>query len=130
MTILGFEVDANTMSVCLSAGRQEQLVQSILDFTRGSSKMLQDWLRLAGQLNWGLNIYPWLRLGLGGIYAKTVGKPQMWGRIKINKTVQRELAWFIEHVQRLTGRFFFKSMVWQEGDVGHFMLAIHVDASA
>ena len=49
--------------------------------------MLQDWLRLAGQLNWALNVYPWLRLGLGGIYAKMAGKAQMWGRIKINKMV-------------------------------------------
>ena len=30
--------------------------------------MLQDWFRLAGQLNWALNVDPWLRPGLGGIY--------------------------------------------------------------
>ena len=129
VTILRFEVDANAMSAYLSMERWEQLVHSILNFTWGSLKMLWDWLRLVGQLNWALNIYPWLRLGLGGIYAKTAGKAQMWGRIKINKTVQQELAWFIEHVQRLSGLFFFKSMVWQEGDVGHSMLTIHVDAS-
>ena len=71
VTIVGFEVDAN-----------------ILNFTQGSLKTLQDWLRLAGQLNWALNVYPWLRPGLGGIYAKMAGKAQMWGRIKINKMVQ------------------------------------------
>ena len=92
--------------------------------------MLRDWLRLVGQLNWALNIYPWLRPGLGGIYAKTVGKTQMWWRIKINKTVWHELAWFIEHVQRSSGLFFFKLMVWQEDDVRHSTLMIHVDASA
>ena len=54
----------------------------------------------------------------------------MWGRIKINKMVQWELAWFIEHVQQSSGLFFFKLMVWQEGDVGHFTLTIHVDVSA
>ena len=113
VTILGFEVDAN-----------------ILNFTQGSLKTLQDWLRLAGQLNWALDVYPWLRLGLGGIYANMAGKAQMWGRIKINKMVQWELAWFIEHVQQSSGLFFFKSMVWQEGDVGHFTLTIHVDVFA
>ena len=54
----------------------------------------------------------------------------MWGMIKINKMVQCELAWFIKHVQRSSGLFFFKLMVWQEDDVGHSMLTIHVDASA
>ena len=91
--------------------------------------MLRDWLRLAGQLNWALNVYPWLRPGLGGIYVKTVGNAQMWGRIKINKMVWWELAWFIEHVQQSSGLFFFILMVWQEGDVGHSMLTIHVNAS-
>ena len=75
------------------------MVCSILDFTQGRLRMLQDWLRLARQLNWALNVYPWLRLGLGGIYAKTVGKAQMWERIKINKMVWQELAWFVKHVQ-------------------------------
>ena len=129
VTILGFEVDTNMMSVYLSMERQEQLVHSILNFTCRSLRMLQDWLRLAGQLNWALNVYPWLRPGLGGIYAKTMGKAQMWGRIKINRTVQQELVWFIEHVQQSSGLFFFKSMVWQEGDVGHSTLTIYVDVS-
>ena len=108
VTILGFEVDTNTMLVYLS---MERLVHSILNFTWGSLKMLQDWLRLSGQLNWALNIYPWLRPGLGGIYVKTAGNAQMWGRIKINKMDWWELAWFIEHVQQSSGLFFFKLMV-------------------
>ena len=58
-----------------------------------------------------------------------VGKAQMWGRIKINKTVQWELAWFAKHVQRSSGQFFFKLIVWQEGDVRHSTLTIHVNAS-
>ena len=68
VTILRFEVDANAMSVYLSTERREWLIHSILEFTWGILKMLQDWFRLAGQLNWALNVYPWLRLGLGGIY--------------------------------------------------------------
>ena len=58
------------------------------------------------------------------------GEAQMWGRIKINKTVWQELAWFIEHVQQSSGQFFFKLMVWQEGDVRYSTLTIHVNASA
>ena len=61
---------------------------------------------------------------------KMAGKTQMWGRIEINKMVWCELAWFVEHVQLSSRLFFFKSMVWQEDDVGHSTLTIHVDASA
>ena len=128
VTILEFEVDANAISVYLSVERWE-LADSIHKFTWGSSKMLWDWLRLAGQLNWALNVYPWLRPGLGRIYMKMAGETQMWGRIKINKTVQRELAWFVEHVQLLSGLFFFKAMAWWEDNVRHLTLMIHVNVS-
>ena len=87
-------------------------------------------MRLAGQLNWALNVCLWLRLGLGGIYVKIAGENQMWGRIKFNKMVWYELAWFVEHVQLSSRLFFFKAMVWQEDDIGHSMLMIHVNASA
>ena len=43
--------------------------------------------------------------------------------------VQHELAWFVEHVQQSSGLFFFKLVVWQEDNVGHSMLTIHIDAS-
>ena len=72
VTILRFEVDTNAMSVYLSTERREWLVHSILNFTQGSLKTLWDWWSLVEQLNWALNVYPWLRLGLGGIYAKMV----------------------------------------------------------
>ena len=51
------------------------------------------------------------------------------GRIKINKIVWCEPVWFVEHVQLLSRLFFFKEMVWQEDDIGHSMLTIHVNAS-
>ena len=85
ITILRFEVDANAMSAYLGMEKWEQLIDSIHKFTWGSLKTLWEWLRLAGQFNWALNVYLWLRPGLGGIYMKTAGKIQMWGRIKINK---------------------------------------------
>ena len=85
---------------------------------------------MAGQLNWVLNIYPWLRPALGGLYVKTARKSEMCWKIKINKTVHWELTWFIECVKWSSRLFFFKSMVWCDSDMGHSTLTIHVDASA
>ena len=129
ITILNFKVDANAMSAYLSVEKRECLVDSIHKFTQGILKTLQEWLRLEGQLNWALNIYLWLRLGLRRIYMEMVGKIQMWGRIKINKTIWHELAWFIKHVQQSSGLIFFKLMVWQGHNIGHSTLTIHINVS-
>ena len=75
------------------------------------SKLLHKWLCLVGQLNWVFNRYLWLRPTLGAMYAKTVGKMPMWGKVKINQAVQCKLMWFIEHVQSSDGIFFFDPMV-------------------
>ena len=42
---------------------------------------------MVGQLNWALNICLWLRPGLGGVYVKMARKSEMWGKIKMDKTV-------------------------------------------
>ena len=94
----------------------------------GSSTTLRQWLCLVGQLNWALNVYPWLKPSLDAVYAKTAGETEMWGKVKINTAIQCELTWFIEHVQCLDGVFFLKSMVWWHDDVGHSLLTIHIDA--
>ena len=95
-----------------------------------AARNLQEWLHLAGQLNWAFNVYLWLKPSLGAVYAKTSGKSEMWGKIKINTTICCELTWFIEHVQRSDGIFILKSMVWWHDNISHSMLTIHVDTSA
>lgn len=62
--ILGFEVDANLLMAYLNKEKQEKLISCIQEFTNSSVKTLHNWLRLARQLNWVLNVYPWLRLRL------------------------------------------------------------------
>ena len=47
------------------------------------------------------------------------------GGVKINKMVRHKLTWFIERVEQSNGLFFFKLMVWRDGEVGHFMLMVH-----
>lgn len=128
--ILGFQVDPNLMTAYLSTEKRQRLVDSIHLFMQGSSKSLREWLRLAGQLNWAFNVYPWLKPALCAVYAKTAGKSEMWGKVKINNTVRRELTWFVEHVQHSDGIFFLKSMVWRHNDSNHSTLTVHVDASA
>lgn len=82
--ILGFKVNLNTMSASLSGEKWNRLVDAVCTFTQGSVKPLWEWLRIAGQMNWALNIYLWLRPALVELYAKTTGNSQMWGKIKLS----------------------------------------------
>ena len=97
--ILRFKVDPNVMSAYLSREKWDTLVDTVHILARGSVKSLWEWLRMAGQINWALYVYLWLRLALVELYVKTAGKSQMWGKIQMNKTVQWELMWFIEHIK-------------------------------
>ena len=117
------------MSASLSREKWNRLVAAVHTFTQGSTKPLQEWLRMAEQLNWALNVYPWLALALAELYMKTTRKSQMWGKIKMNKTVQPELMWFIKPIEQSHGIFFFKYMVWCDGDIGHSTLTIFVNTS-
>ena len=74
-------------------------------------------------------MYLWLRPAIGAVYTKMTGKMQMWGRVKINEAVQCKLRWFVEHVRRSDGLFFFNLMVWHGNNCDHSTLTNHVDAS-
>ena len=52
-----------------------QLITAVRDFAlHGTRHHLRDFRRIAGHLNWALNVYPFLRPGLCVVYAKTAGK--------------------------------------------------------
>ena len=52
-----------------------QLITAVRDFTlHGMRCPLRDFQRIAGHLNWALNVYPFLHPGLCAVYAKTAGK--------------------------------------------------------
>ncbi|KAG2742007.1 DNA/RNA polymerase [Suillus brevipes Sb2] len=130
LPIIGFNVDANLMRACMSSDARTRLIQELTDFAqRGSRRSLRDFQRLAGWLNWALNVYPLLRPGLSALYAKTAGKLVSKALIWVNRDVVRELAWVVEHLRSAEGVFFFKSVSWSYAHLPDNVLRVYTDAS-
>lgn len=91
--------------------------------------MLHDFQWLAGWLNWALNVYPLLRLGLSALYAKTSGKLVSKALIWVNQDVVRELTWVINHLHTAEGVLFFKSVSWNFTHLPEDILRVYTDVS-
>ena len=64
---------------------------------------LRDWQRLAGYLNWALNVLPWARPALTEMYRKMRGKSISFRGIPINAEVKQDLTWFITVAEQCIG---------------------------
>jgi hypothetical protein len=130
LPIIGFDVDPNLMRACMSSDARTRLIQELMDFAqRGSRRSLRDFQRLAGWLNWALNVYPLLRPGLSALYAKTAGKLVSRALIWVNRDVVRELTWVVNHLRSAEGVFFFKSVSWSFAHLPDSVLRVYTDAS-
>ena len=90
---------------------------------------MRDFQGIAGDLNWGLNVYPYLRPGLCALYAKTAGKLFQKVLLWVNRDVERELTWVVEHLLRSDGIYFFRSVTWSDDDRSSTVLHVYCDAS-
>ena len=61
--------------------------------------MLHEWQRLAGWINWSLNVFPLLWPTLNNFYAKIRGKCVPNKYIRINNTIHANLLWAIQHLK-------------------------------
>ncbi|KAA1471911.1 hypothetical protein DENSPDRAFT_859206 [Dentipellis sp. KUC8613] len=128
--IIGFDVDANTMSVTLSNERRGKLVSAIRDFAGPSMKKrthrpLQQFQSLTGWIQWALNVYPLLRPGLSMMYHKMCGKQQRHALIEVSVTLRKELHWLADHIENSSGVFMLRSLSWRPEDAD---LVIFTDA--
>ena len=131
LPIIGFDVDPNLMRVRMSEESKLQLVTALRDFAQhGTRRSLRDFQHIAGHLNWALNVYPLLRPGLCAVYAKTTGKLFQRALIWVNRDVERELEWVIEHLLASDGILILKSVSWDFTELPASVLAIYCDASA
>jgi hypothetical protein len=130
LLVIGFDVDLNLMQVRMSDESQLILIQFLLDFAqRGTQRSLRDFQRLAGHLNWALNVYPLLRPGLSALYAKTAGKQESWAVLWVNRDVTHELSWIVRHLQASNGVYFLKSVSWSYRNLPETVLRVYTDAS-
>lgn len=75
LTIIGFEVDFNKMTITMPSDAQQDLITAIRSFAHfGQRRSLREFQSLAGWINWALNAYPLLRPGLSVLYSKISGK--------------------------------------------------------
>jgi hypothetical protein len=130
LPIISFDVDPNLMHACMSDDSRERLILALLDFTqRGTQRSLRDFQRLAGWMNWALNVYPLLRPGLSALYAKMAGNLESRAKIWVNRDVVRELTWVVHHLHSADGIFFFKSISWDFAHLPEDVLKVYTDAS-
>lgn len=114
----------------MSDSSRSQLIQELIKFSqKGSHRSLCDFQRLAGWLNWALNVYPLLRPGLSALYAKTAGKLVLQALIWVNRDVIHELNWIIDHLHLAEGIFFFKLVSWSFQHLPQEIFRVYTDAS-
>ena len=130
LPVIGFDVDPNLMTVRMSPESQDKLLDAISQFAhRGARCPLRDFQRLAGYLNWALNVYPMLRPGLSALYAKTAGKQRQHALLWINRDVVRELHWFAHHVRGSSGVHVLSSVAWTFDNLPPSTFLAYTDAS-
>ena len=113
LTIIGIDVDANSLSMTMPPDTRAQLVTAIRDFITSKHKFtLREWQRLAGWINWSLNVFPLLRPALNNFYAKISGKSAPNKFIRINNAVRADLEWAAHHLEHDSGVRLFHQIYW------------------
>jgi hypothetical protein len=93
LTIIGIEVNANSLTFTLPAQALHDLLKELEAFTaclvkrKGASWTLRHWQRLAGWMNWSFNVFPMIRPTLNNLYPKISGKDQPLMKIWVNNEV-------------------------------------------
>ena len=80
LTIIGFNVNMDTMTITMLAQAYTNLIAAICVFTNtGQRCPLHEFQRLAGWMNWSLNVYLLLCPGMSTLYNKMAGKTNSQG---------------------------------------------------
>jgi hypothetical protein len=113
LTIIGIEVDANTLSMTMPPDTLQQLIIVIHEFISANHKFtLREWQKLAGWINWSFNVFPLLRPALNNFYAKIGGKSAPNKFIRINNAVRADLEWAALHLAQDDGVRLMHQMYW------------------
>lgn len=132
LTIIGFEVDPNAMTFTMSETARAELREEILEFCyvpvrrKPVRRSLKQFQRIAGWINWSLNVFPLLKPALSNIYEKISGKDVSHAGISLNQSVIRDLQWFLEHLSHSSGVHLLKTTLWELDSAD---LVIYCDAS-
>jgi hypothetical protein len=128
LKIIGFWVNIEDGSISLSPSSITDIVEKINQFmlTPNRKPLLRDWQRLAGHLNWLLNVLPWGRPALSELYHKISGKTHPSRGVFINAEVKSNLTWLASIIPRSIGVRFVDSGQWADSEAD---LVVWTDAS-
>jgi hypothetical protein len=123
LKIIGFWVDINAGSISLHPDSISDIVAKIDKFltTPGRAPALRPWQRLAGHLNWMLNVLPWGRPALTEVYRKISGKNWSHCGIPINAAVIADLSWLKSIIPQAIGVRFTDVGLWSDIDADMVM---------
>lgn len=111
LTVIGFDVDPNTMQVTQPTHKKAELVMELRRFAqKNRCWSLREFQRLAGWCEWSFNVFPLLKPGLSVLYDKIRGKSNGFAQIHVNNTLIYELHWLADHIERSDGLYLFKSL--------------------
>jgi hypothetical protein len=117
INIIGFEVDANAMTITMPEDARLQLIETVRAFANPRQRRsLRDFQRLAGWVNWALNAYPLLRPGLSSLYDKMRHATAPYTLLSINVSIARELHWLADHLEVSNGIHILSAQNWSERD--------------
>ena len=133
LTIIGIDVDADSLTLMLPLERRSELLTQLKDFARlpegsGVKYSLKDFQRLTGWFNWALNVYPLLRPALSNVYAKmSHAKPdKLLTKLYVNNAIRSDLLWTVNHISRLPGTHILQLLDWDPSTAD---LTAYCDAS-
>ncbi|KAF5385784.1 hypothetical protein D9615_002558 [Tricholomella constricta] len=128
LKVIGFWVDANLGTFSLAPDTVTDIVERVEEFL-GSARRhppLRSWQRLAGHLNWLLNVLPWGRPALTELYRKMSGKFLSSRGIPLNAAVVADLTWLKDVIPAAIGVRFIDEGLWQIADAD---MVVWTDAS-
>jgi len=122
LTIIGLDVDPNTMTITMPLQAHDNLILAIHTFAcEGRRHPLHKFQSLTGWINWALNAYPLLRPGLSVMYAKMSGKDKPHQPIWVSHSLVRELIWITDHIQQSNGVHIMESLEWNIRDANEVL---------
>jgi len=108
LPIIGYEVDANAMTVKVPDEKKARVVQLLRDYAHeGTPYTLRELQSVAGSVSSALTLYPRLRPGLRGLFDEMAGKEGASTKLMITKPVARslsKLADYLEHARPVSIR--------------------------
>ena len=100
LPILGYEVDANAMTVKVPDEKKSKVVRLLRNCAhKGKSYTLKDMQSVAGSVNATLCLYPDLRSGLRGLFDEMAGKEGPSTKLTVTKSVARSLSKLADYIE-------------------------------